>query len=1704
MAKKPYPKALRVFKAAANSYQIDPLDEVQLGGTNDVWKHVEAWRRDDHVRQPDELILQFFPGNPWHVQNNFAIGQRLNLVYDDDTERSYRIREIGTGSGTASALSIRAWLLDTDLAESQFRYIEGPTPRVSYDIPLTNRTVQQVLDIIFDSDYGIGPIHKLGTVLASLASLSVGINATRSSHMQLLAALIQDIETRHGLTMEYDAVYTPGTPGFTNPKLTYNFSLERGWTAAERTAGVPDPDRRPIEAPKGKSKRRIDVGNPAVGDPTDPALSTANRVFARVTDEVGDYLSRLIPSGGPDDQQLIGIGTLFHKVASMVYAAGPNETTITFDEDIIYLPDVYASPAGVSHSLTGENVLTGEETIISVSEPNVIVVLGDVTSETGGWKVLDSSGAGKTGGFGGEVTYVYDPGAEATSPQVERQIWLKEVSPYDNLFVGPLMNGSGDMSAPYTAGLSLGLVLIGTPTVAEETAEEFVRDGTSSQKVSGTTDEGVKTVTLAFVPVGLEPFLSFYAVVRVVSGSVRAYFEDDAATPNRFPDPDTEEEFLALADTTMAIVVGGLKPPASTLTLNFVIQEPGTVFYIDSIAITQSVGPWSYALRMGPIGLYLDAAEILKKNGGLQPVTFVTQFIDVTHWDETNYDEILCGSHARIKDLFDVATDTAHLDLTGRAEMVSSGGPGPRRNGSPWRTARFARARPSLTTRLAPGVTLVEGPETRTPPHVYLMVPPQPKGGVSTVLGTTFIQDADTDTGVYTEKTADKDAIEYFTAGVQRAAFYNDGQFRFSVEDSSLRFVDVVDAPTKVWLALERDATDDQFHIGTDATELILFRRPTGFPSITIGTTSGNDIALAPAAGGATYISPAQKVNIAGVLAPTRTLDLKGDLRLGAEGVGGLLEFRIQTATFPGDPAAGFNWVYVRSSDTHLVIEKVGGAVVDLEAVAFPLLAPSDTAGAPSYSWSGDTDKGMYNAAPDVLAFATAGLERMVIEASGKVGIGITAPSGTLHVVRDGAANIRIDSYGTNVQVQGRTAGGTKASPSPTPINTILLAMAGRGFAASVFTSTAAQIAFEAAELFTGTAEGTRLTFDVTPLGSTTRGVVMCIEPSGNVGIGTTDPLVKLQVAGEIRAGAGTAAVPAYSFTTDIDSGLFLASVGNVALSISGVTNTTFSAASVVMEANLSLGIQRYITIHTPNAHPANPPADNIRVYGFSSTQNELWYRTAAGSERGLMYVTAGSTTGSGRVVMSPGFLRFDTSAVKMSTTNARIEDIEALFCDQQGADPSPSATVGAYYVKSGLPFFRFSTGSAIDLTAGGTTFPLLAPTSDTAAAPSYSWSGDADTGMYNKGANILAFATSGVERLDINSSTITSTLLFQAPFGSVGAPAFGFDGDSDTGMYRNAANSIGLATSGVRRLTISTASITTTLLILNTPGSATNPAYSFAADSNTGMYRIGSDRLGFAALGILGLEVAASDVIIYKETRIDATLTMSGVGVNILLTDGDVLLDSDNGKLILGEGGAGADGSMYWTGSLLALATGGTVRLDIDAFAVTASVEFRAPNGSAGSPGYTFESNQDTGMYRAATNRLGFSTGSIERVTIDSTDFTSTVPVRGPNGSAGAPAYSFTGDTNTGMYRIASDRLGFAALSSLNFEVAASDVISHVDFTVHGNITIDSAMTLSGSLNHDGTLAGFYATAPIVKQLSVPVTVAGVHAAMVNLGFIT
>jgi hypothetical protein len=131
--------------------------------------------------------------------------------------------------------------------------------------------------------------------------------------------------------------------------------------------------------------------------------------------------------------------------------------------------------------------------------------------------------------------------------------------------------------------------------------------------------------------------------------------------------------------------------------------------------------------------------------------------------------------------------------------------------------------------------------------------------------------------------------------------------------------------------------------------------------------------------------------------------------------------------------------------------------------------------------------------------------ERMRIDSAGNVGVGTTSPIAPMHLAGTSSPMMIFDYYASNTNSSlflGRKARGTITSPTAVLSGDSIAAVAARGYGATAFSSASnGLIAFWAAENFTDAAQGTYITFETVPIGSTSRAERMRIDGSGNTTI---------------------------------------------------------------------------------------------------------------------------------------------------------------------------------------------------------------------------------------------------------------------------------------------------------------------------------------------------------------------------------------------------------------------------------------------------------------------------------------------------------------------------------------------------------------------------------------------------------------------------
>ena len=103
----------------------------------------------------------------------------------------------------------------------------------------------------------------------------------------------------------------------------------------------------------------------------------------------------------------------------------------------------------------------------------------------------------------------------------------------------------------------------------------------------------------------------------------------------------------------------------------------------------------------------------------------------------------------------------------------------------------------------------------------------------------------------------------------------------------------------------------------------------------------------------------------------------------------------------------------------------------------------------------------------------------------------------------------------------------------------------------------------------------------------------------------------------------------------------------------------------------------------------------------------------------------------------------------------------------------------------------------------------------------------------------------------------------------------------------------------------------------------------------------------------------------------------------------------------------------------------------NINIIGTASSTQFLAGDGTVANPAFSFAKRTDLGIYHSAPTELGFVVSGVKQVAIDSGGnvFGTTTGsfLLKSLGLVSAPAYTFVGDANTGMYRAAAGNLAFS-----------------------------------------------------------------------------
>jgi len=397
------------------------------------------------------------------------------------------------------------------------------------------------------------------------------------------------------------------------------------------------------------------------------------------------------------------------------------------------------------------------------------------------------------------------------------------------------------------------------------------------------------------------------------------------------------------------------------------------------------------------------------------------------------------------------------------------------------------------------------------------------------------------------------------------------------------------------------------------------------------------------------------------------------------------------------------------------------------------------TAAAPAISPTGDTNTGIFFPAADTIAFSEGGTEGMRIDSSGDVGIGTTSVTSGYKL--DARGWIRAEHPSGDAimaVVAGNTTGvsalyfGDSASDSPGSIE---------------YNHTSNSLFIE-----TNGAERLR------------------IDSDGDVGIGETNPAVKLHVQ-------DTAEIIRSETTSTIGNNyLSFYKSGGTRQGYIGYGNSNNDNLTIGNEANASLAFLTNATnvmlidssgnVGIGDTTPTNKLqlADNKNIsvgdyahFGslYSSAAALIGYNAKADttSDVSQQVVVANSVASLGY-----GFIRVGIAskagAISFHTTSGTVTAGDVITNSNERMRIDESGNVG---IGDSSPAAKLDVNGSFNATSG--TIPTLVATTlittgtGTAAAPAIVPTGDTNTGVFFPAADTIAFSEGGTEAMRLNSS---------------------------------------------------------------------------------------------------------------------------------------------------------------------------------------------------------------------------------------------------------------------------------------------------------------------------------------------------------------
>jgi len=497
-------------------------------------------------------------------------------------------------------------------------------------------------------------------------------------------------------------------------------------------------------------------------------------------------------------------------------------------------------------------------------------------------------------------------------------------------------------------------------------------------------------------------------------------------------------------------------------------------------------------------------------------------------------------------------------------------------------------------------------------------------------------------------------------------------------------------------------------------------------------------------------------------------------------------------------------------------------------------------------------------------------------------------------------------------------------------------------------------------------------------------------------------------VSGVLRTTDGTAAAPGITFNSDLNTGIYRATTDTLGISTAGVLRSSISTTRITntLETVISKTGGNHLLLTDTVANTAK-----IRFEGTAGDTQAVAL-TFEASDGNLL------EPGHGVIISSDG-------AAPTQDTHLEVEGRTYSLAFRSTGDGTVTEPAYSFNSDTNIGMYR-SSENTISFSTGGSeavridSNNALRTGDGTAAAPTHSFIDDNNTGMFSPANEVIGFTCSGTERARINTNglEISSGQALYIQNGSAASPSLRFATDTDTGIFLEGTNELGFTCGGARYLSVGTFGIQ----VGTGGGSAAAPAITWTGDTNSGIY-FGSDQFNIATGGTAALTINNTNITSERTLYIqDGSSSAPSIAFESDTNTGIAKNFDDQLRII--NGGA----------TTCNFTTGGLVMVTGKQFLGNGSSDETAPQ-------YSFSGDTDTGMYSEFDNTIEFATAGVRRFRLGTANISYSV-MQGPTGSASFPSFSFNGDNDTGMYRPTTNQVALATAGTQAMLIDASQEV--------------------------------------------------------------